>query len=67
MKKIFAQVAKAPAVIKALMAVQVILIGIGIAELFDPCDFKHGLFMIVINGSFLYLNYFMHKWNTETH
>lgn len=62
MKKIFAQVAKATAPIKVLMAAQVILIGIGVAELFNPCEFKHGLFMIVVNGAFLYINY---KWNTE--
>ena len=62
MKEIFAQVAKAPAVIKAIMALQVFFIGFGVAELFEPGAIKHGLFMIALNGVFLYVNY---KWNTE--
>lgn len=62
MKKIFAQVAKATTPIKVIMALQVFFIGFGIAELFEPGAFKHGLFMIALNGVFLYVNY---KWNTE--
>lgn len=62
MKKIFTQVAKAPAIIKAIMALQVFFIGLGVAELFEPNAIKHGLFMIALNGVFLYVNY---KWNTE--
>ena len=63
MKKVFTQVAKASAVIKAIMALQVFFIGWGVAQLFQPGAFNHGLFMIALNGAFLYMNY---KWNTAT-
>ena len=63
MKKIFAQVAKATTPIKIIMALQVFFIGWGVAQLFEPGAFKHGLFLIVLNGAFLYMNY---KWNTES-
>ena len=63
MKKIFAQVAKATIPIKMIMALQVFFIGWGVAQLFLPGAFKHGLFLIVLNGAFLCMNY---KWNTES-
>ena len=61
MKEILKRVAGASTTIKVLMALQVILIGMGVAELIDPCMWKHGLFMIVVNAAFLYINY---EWNT---
>jgi hypothetical protein len=64
MKEILKRVAGASTTIKVLMALQVILIGMGVAELFDPCMWKHGLFMIVVNAAFLYVNY---EWNTRTY
>jgi len=63
MKKILTRVAGATTTIKVLMALQVVLLGMGLAELFNPCMWKHGLFMISVNATFLYVNY---KWNTQT-
>ncbi len=64
MKEILKRVAGASTTIKVLMALQVFLIGLGVAELFDACMWKHGLFLIIVNAAFLYVNY---EWNTRAY